>query len=113
MKFAASLIAMGASAVKLAQEDEAHGVQRIVDWNGDGAISKLEAIDQVNVYEAMGYLTEDQADATIQFYNTDLLPDEFTFDYVTDMYESTGDERGLNDFLHYIEYSENVTMDMF
>ena len=59
MKFAASLIAIGASAVKLREEDQAHPVQRMIDWNGDGLIQREEAKDQAYIFYATGYIDEE------------------------------------------------------
>ena len=81
MKFAASLIAIGASAVKLHQE-ESHPVQRIIDWNGDGVISKGEAMDQAWVFNATGYIDDDELAEAIEFYSDDEFPEWFTFDDV-------------------------------
>ena len=78
MKFAASLIAIGASAVKLHQD--AHPVQRMVDWNGDGVIQREEAMDQAYLFNAFGYLDDEDLADRIDIYSSDEFPDEFTFD---------------------------------
>ena len=111
MKFAASLIAIGASAIKLNQED-AHPVQRMIDWNGDGLIQREEAKDQAYIFYATGYIDEDDLNEAIEFYDHDEFPDEFTFDDVWDYVEETGDEETAEGFAEYVEFSENVVLDM-
>ena len=111
MKFAASLIAIGASAVKLHQE-ESHPVQRIIDWNGDGVISKREAMDQAYVFNATGYIDDDALAEAIEFYEDDEFPKWFTFDDVYLYIEESGDTEAAQDFAEYIEFSENVILDI-
>lgn len=108
MKFAASLIAIGASAIKLKQDDEPHHIQRMVDWNGDGVIQREEAIDQAYIFEALGYISEDDLEEAKDFY--DDFPDTFTFEEVYNYLE--GDEDGLEGFEGYIEFSEDVVLDI-
>lgn len=112
MKFAASLIAIGASAIKLRQEDEAHPVQRMIDWNGDGLIQREEAKDQAYIFYATGYIDEDDLAEAIEFYDDDEFPDEFTFDDVWNYVEETGDEETAEGFAEFVEFSENVVLDM-
>ena len=112
MKFAASLIAIGASAIKLHQEDEAHPVQRMIDWNGDGLIQREEAKDQAYIFYATGYIDEDDLAEAIDFYDDDEFPDEFTFDDVWDYVEETGDQEVAEGFAEFVEFSENVVLDM-
>lgn len=111
MKFAASLIAIGASAIKLNQED-AHPVQRMIDWNGDGLIQREEAKDQAYIFYATGYIDEDDLNEAIEFYDHDEFPDEFTFDDVWDYVEETGDQETADGFEEFVEFSENVVLDM-
>lgn len=112
MKFAASLIAIGASAIKLRQEDEAHPVQRMIDWNGDGVIQREEAKDQAYIFYATGYIDEDDLDEAIEFYDDDEFPAEFTFEDVWDYVEESGDMETAEGFADFIEFSEDVVLDM-
>ena len=113
MKFAASLIAIGASAVKLHQEEEeSHPVQRIIDWNGDGLIQKYEAMDQAYVFNATGYIDDDALAEAMEFYEQDDFPEWFTFDGIWEWIEYEGDEEDAQDFAEYIEFSENVILDI-
>ena len=112
MKFAVSLIAMGASAVKLALEDEAHPVQNMLDSNDDGVIQKGELMDQVYAFEAMGYLDEEFADEFIEIYSSDDFPAEFTFDDFWNLAEASGNEEFGEGWAKYIELSENVALDI-
>ena len=112
MKFAASLIAIGASAVKLREEDQAHPVQRMIDWNGDGLIQREEAKDQAYIFYATGYIDEEDLDEAIEFYDDEEFPDEFTFDDVWDYVDETGDMEAAEGFMEFVEFSENVVLDM-
>ena len=65
MKFATALIAIGAQAVKLHQEDgedylieRAVAMHRIIDWNGSGTVDGDEIKDLAYIADAFGYLEE-------------------------------------------------------
>ena len=65
MKFATALIAIGAQAVKLQQEEDDYVVDRyaalhrITDWDGSGTVDAEELKDFAYIAEAFGYIDED------------------------------------------------------
>ena len=115
MKFAACLIAIGASAIKLRQEDDGPAladrgdrVQRIIDWDGDGVIQLHEAMDQVFLFNALGYIDDETTDLIINDYSEN-MPDEFTFEEV---HEEALENDDVADLEWFIEYSEDVFIDI-
>lgn len=69
MKFATALIAIGAQAVKLHQEDgedylieRAVAMHRIIDWNGSGTVDGEEIKDLAYAADAFGYIEEGELD---------------------------------------------------
>ena len=72
MKIAAALIALGAQAVKLYQEDGEYNqeddwetrsarVMSVIDWNGDELVDVDELKDLILIAETFGYIDDDEA----------------------------------------------------
>ena len=72
MKFAAALIALGAQAVKLYQEDGEYNqeddwetrsarVMSVIDWNGDELVDVDELKDLILIAETFGYIDGGEA----------------------------------------------------
>ena len=70
MKFTLALLAIGAQAVKLHQEDEyedlgswearAARMHSVVDWDGSGTVEAAELQDLFFIAENFGYINEDE-----------------------------------------------------
>jgi len=84
MKFTLALLAIGAQAVKLHQEevedpdfiaDRVEALFRIVDWNGSGDVDADELKDFAYIAEAWGYIDEEEADGAYE--GADELVDAF------------------------------------
>jgi len=78
MKFAAALIALGAQAVKLYQEEDEYNqaddwetrgarVMSVIDWNGDDLVDEDELKDLIFIAETFGYIDGDEADDLNEF----------------------------------------------
>ena len=78
MKFAAALIALGAQAVKLYQEEDGSNqeqdwetrsarVMSVIDWNGDELVDEGELKDLIFIAETFGYIDGDEADELGEF----------------------------------------------
>ena len=100
MKFTLALLAIGAQAVKLHQEevedpdfiaDRVEALFRIVDWNGSGDVDADELKDLAYIAEAFGYIDEEEADAAYEGADelVEMFDGPFSFEDLEDaVYES-------------------------
>ena len=119
MKFATALIAIGAQAVKLHQEDgedylieRAVAMHRIIDWNGSGTVDGEEIKDLAYAADAFGYIEEgelDQVNADIdEFMNA--MGGPFDEDQLIGVLEEA-DEEVQEEMVEGLECAEEMIID--
>ena len=119
MKFATALIAIGAQAVKLHQEDgedylieRAVAMHRIIDWNGSGTVDGDEIKDLAYAADAFGYIEEgelDQVNADIDEF-MDAMGGPFDEDDLVGVLEEA-DEELLEEMVEGLECAEEMIID--
>ena len=136
MKFAAALIALGAQAVKLYQEEDEYNqeddwetrgarVMSVIDWNGDELVDEDELKDLVFIAETFGYIDGDEADGLDEFaegvieyfggpISAEMLHDEI--EWILEQPNENGewDEalEGIADMEDFVEGAEDMMIDL-
>ena len=122
MKFATALIAIGAQAVKLTQEEDDYVVDRyvalhrITDWDGSGTVDAEEIKDFAYIAEAFGYIDEDElyeaydgADELIEAFGGPFTVDELV--EVLDYALAEGGEEVVDEIVGGLEDAEELIID--
>ena len=122
MKFAATLIAIGAHAVKL-QEDEDNlsswetrstNMHRVLDWDGSGTVDREELQDLIIIAEAFEYITADEAaeyTTTADMLFTDVFSGPFSVEELHDFVYSVIDGEDNDEDWDYLEDIETLLME--